>query len=139
MIEHPVMWPAMTKSAIVIMLKLLLKQATKRVLQGRKVTCSHLVDEVVEAWDASLKTLSGFDVVDESLGLGALLIKIGVHELPMVKHALRGKARPEVTARRAWVKTKDSATGRKAFMLTRGVTATGFSLVTIPRRWERHW
>ena len=52
-------------------------------------TCSELVDEVVEAWDAGAETLSGTDLLDEGGTLGASLIGITAKHLPMIEHALR--------------------------------------------------
>ena len=57
-------------------------------------TCSELVDEVVEAWDAGAETLTSADALDKTSGLGASLIGIRVEHLPMREDALReGTAR----------------------------------------------
>ena len=56
--------------------------------------CSELVDEVIEAWDASTKTLSGTDGLDKGGSLAASLEGIAVEHLPMREDALReGTAR----------------------------------------------
>ncbi len=51
--------------------------------------CSELIDEVIEAWDAGLKTLSLSDGFDELATLGGSVIWVTGDELPMVEDALR--------------------------------------------------
>ena len=52
------------------------------------LSCSELVEEVVEAWDAFLESLSGSDCFDELASLGVLFVWVSVKGFPMIEHTL---------------------------------------------------
>lgn len=47
-----------------------------------------LVQEVVEGWDGRTETLALPDVVHDLAGLGTLLERISIEDLPVIEHAL---------------------------------------------------
>jgi len=52
------------------------------------LSCSELVEEVVEAWNAFLESLSGSDALDELASLGVLFVWVSVEGFPMIEHTL---------------------------------------------------
>ena len=52
------------------------------------LSCSELVEEVVEAWDAFLESLSGSDSFDKLASLGGLFVWVSVKGFPMIEHTL---------------------------------------------------
>ena len=52
------------------------------------LSSSELVEEVVEAWDAFLESLSGSDGFDELASLGVLFVWVSIKGFPMIEHTL---------------------------------------------------